>query len=53
MIDSAIFFAKHGYIFVAQDARGRYDSEGNFYPLVNEFTDGYDNNRMDWATGVV
>lgn len=40
-----------GYIVVCQDARGRYDSEGEFLGLVNENThdaeDGYDS--VEWA----
>ncbi len=41
------FFARHGYVFVAQDTRGRYESEGKPYPLVNEGRDGYD--TIEWA----
>ena len=57
MIDSAIFFAQHGYTFVAQDARGRNDSEGDFYPWVNEFNDGHDSiewiGSQSWCDGNV
>ena len=45
-IDLCIFFAQQGYIAVAQDLRGRYDSEGQFYPWVNEYNDGYD--TIEW-----
>src|ERR1700722_9492467 len=31
-----------GYIIVIQDVRGRYSSDGEFYPLQNEPNDGYD-----------
>jgi putative CocE/NonD family hydrolase len=41
------FFARHGYVFVAQDTRGRYQSQGEPYPLVNEGRDGYD--TIEWA----
>jgi len=41
------FFARHGYVFVAQDTRGRYKSEGEPYPLVGEGRDGYD--TIEWA----
>jgi len=41
------FFAAHGYAFVAQDVRGRYDSGGAFEPFVNEGPDGYD--TIEWA----
>ncbi len=43
----AMFFAQHGYVFVAQDCRGRYASEGVLYPLINEDRDGYD--TIEWA----
>ena len=46
IVNSAIFYAQHGYVFVAQDARGRNDSEGEFTPWVNEFNDGYD--TIEW-----
>src|ERR1700760_4284029 len=32
----AEFFAQHGYAYVTQDVRGRYDSEGEFTVLVHE-----------------
>jgi uncharacterized protein len=41
------FFARHGYVFVAQDCRGRWASEGMLYPMVNEGRDGYD--TIEWA----
>ena len=41
------FFAQHGYVFVAQDVRGRLESGGIFEPLVNEGRDGYD--TIEWA----
>ena len=46
VVESAIFYAQNGYVFVAQDVRGRNDSEGEFYPWVNEFNDGYD--TIEW-----
>jgi putative CocE/NonD family hydrolase len=42
----ATFLSQQGYVIVAQDVRGRYDSEGEFYPLVNEPQDGYD--TLEW-----
>jgi putative CocE/NonD family hydrolase len=35
-----IWFARHGYNVVIQDVRGRGDSEGDFYPFLNEGKDG-------------
>ncbi len=43
----AIHYAQQGYVVVAQDCRGRFASEGEFYPFVNEGTDGYD--AIEWA----
>src|SRR5262245_11329901 len=40
--------ASHGYIVVLQDTRGRYESEGEFYPFRDESADGYD--TVEWAT---
>jgi putative CocE/NonD family hydrolase len=40
-------FARHGYVFVAQDVRGRYASEGRLSPLLQEGEDGYD--TIAWA----
>ena len=39
--------AQAGYIVVVQDVRGRYASEGEWEPSVNEFEDGYDS--VEWA----
>lgn len=38
----AAFFAKHGYVFVAQDCRGRYASEGNWHWMTDDGRDGAD-----------
>lgn len=38
----ATFFAQHGYLSVIQDCRGRFGSEGDFTPFVNEPKDGHD-----------
>jgi putative CocE/NonD family hydrolase len=40
--DIGLYFAEHGYPFLAVDVRGRGNSEGTFQPLVNEAADGYD-----------
>src|SRR5262245_58030868 len=32
----ATFFAAHGYLSVIQDSRGRFASEGDFFPFVDE-----------------
>jgi putative CocE/NonD family hydrolase len=41
------FFAKRGYAVVIQDARGRFESEGEFNPFFSEAQDGYD--AQEWA----
>jgi uncharacterized protein len=40
--EEGMFFASHGYPFLAIDVRGRGNSAGEFYPLRNEGKDGYD-----------
>ncbi len=42
LADEGTFFAQHGYVYVAQDTRGRGDSQGNFIMYVGEDVDGYD-----------
>jgi putative CocE/NonD family hydrolase len=42
--------ASHGYVVVMQDVRGRYDSEGAFYPFRNEAADGFD--TVEWAAAL-
>jgi uncharacterized protein len=39
--------AARGYVVVAQDVRGRFESEGDWYPFKNESQDGYD--TVEWA----
>src|SRR5271157_4840016 len=41
------FFARHGYVFVAQDCRGFFASEGEPVPFVREGQDSYD--TIEWA----
>lgn len=43
----ALWFARQGYIVVIQDTRGRFASEGEFYPFRYEMEDGYD--TVEWA----
>ena len=51
------FWASRGYVFLHQDVRGRSDSEGGFFPSLNEGLDGYDTVRwaatQPWSTGAV
>lgn len=43
----AEYFVAHGYIVIAQDVRGKFGSEGESLPLLNEVYDGYD--TIEWA----
>lgn len=49
------WWAERGYAFVVQDVRGRGDSDGSFYPLVNEAADGFDTlawlGEQPWSSG--
>ena len=45
-MEQGFFWAQNGYVFVAQDVRGRYDSEGEFVPWDNETNDGVD--TIEW-----
>jgi putative CocE/NonD family hydrolase len=50
-------FASQGYAFVVQDVRGKFASEGDYYPYVNEAKDGHDTfdwaGQQEWSTGKV
>ena len=40
------FFARRGYVCAVQDVRGRFQSEGEWYPFAKEAPDGYD--MVEW-----
>ena len=42
--------AARGYVVVEQDVRGRFQSEGEWYPFKNESQDGYD--TVEWAASL-
>jgi len=42
--------AERGYVVIAQDVRGRFTSEGEWYPFKNESPDGYD--TVEWAAAL-
>lgn len=44
---SAVYLAQRGFAVVLQDCRGRYDSDGEWYPFINEVNDGHD--AIEWA----
>ncbi len=43
----AKYFAEHGFAFVVIDTRGRGNSQGTFWPFVNDADDGYD--IIEWV----
>ena len=57
MIGRGQALAEAGYVLVAQDCRGRYDSDGEFYPWHNEAADGVDTikwiAKQKWCDGNV
>lgn len=42
--------ASNGYVFIVQDTRGRFASEGEWYPIRHEGDDGYD--TVEWAAAL-
>jgi len=42
--------AARGYVVIIEDVRGRYASEGEWYPFKNEMNDGYD--TIEWAAAL-
>ncbi len=46
LVGAGRFFARHGYVTVIQDVRGRFGSEGEWYAFANEGEDGCD--TVDW-----
>ncbi len=51
------YYATHGYVFVAQDTRGRYNSEGIWHMLTDDGRDGVDCaawiGRQSWCNGKI
>ncbi|HRQ88810.1 MAG TPA: CocE/NonD family hydrolase, partial [Bacteroidia bacterium] len=51
------YFAKHGYVFVAQDCRGRYGSEGEWHWMTDDGRDGVDCaawiGKQPWFSGKI
>lgn len=44
------WYARYGYMVVVQDCRGRYASDGNWTPFLNETDDGFD--TIEWASSL-
>ena len=47
---TGLFLASQGYVVILQDTRGRFDSDGEFYPFRHEADDGYD--TIEWAAAL-
>lgn len=45
--DFGVKAAARGYVVIIQDVRGRYSSDGEWYPFKNESNDGFD--TVEWA----
>jgi putative CocE/NonD family hydrolase len=48
--DFGVDGAARGYLVVIQDVRGRYASEGEWYPFLHETADGFD--TVEWAAAL-
>jgi uncharacterized protein len=48
--DFGVKAARRGFIYVVQDVRGRFASDGAWYPFMNESNDGYD--TIEWAAAL-
>jgi uncharacterized protein len=48
--NTGMYLASRGYVAILQDTRGRFDSEGEFYPFKHEIDDGYD--TVEWAAAL-
>lgn len=57
LIEKARRLANNGYVCVLQDTRGRWDSDGDYYPFVDEPADGFDTQewigRQPWSNGKI
>ena len=55
VISKARRLANFGYACVVQDTRGRWDSDGSYYPMIHEQLDGFDTQEwvaaQPWSTG--
>ncbi len=52
---SGSFWASHGYVYISQDTRGRFHSEGIWHLLTDDVNDGYDTAKwivgQPWSSG--
>lgn len=56
-VSTGEYFARRGYVCAFQDVRGRFASQGAWYPFAKEAPDGYDTvewlGRQPWSDGQV
>jgi putative CocE/NonD family hydrolase len=52
-----VFLSRRGYVYVFQDVRGRFESEGKWEPFRDDINDGYDTiewaAKQEWSNGKV
>ena len=57
MVEKGRKLANHGYACVIQDCRGRWDSDGDYYPFHPDGADGYDTQQwvgqQQWSNGKI
>jgi uncharacterized protein len=49
-VSPAFRMVRRGYVIIIQDVRGRYTSEGEWYPFKHEQADGFD--TVEWAAAL-
>jgi putative CocE/NonD family hydrolase len=49
-LEFALKAVQRGYVVIAQDTRGQFHSEGEWYPFKHESEDGYD--TVEWAAAL-
>jgi len=49
-LDFSLKGVSRGYVVINQDVRGRYTSDGEWYPFIHESDDGYD--TVEWAAAL-
>ena len=56
-VTNGAYFARRGYVCAIQDVRGRFASDGEWYPFAKEAPDGYDTVEwlaaQEWSDGQV
>lgn len=56
-VTNGAYYARRGYVCAIQDVRGRFASEGEWYPFAKEAPDGYDTVEwlaaQEWSDGKI